>query len=67
MPLIYFFDFPTSHKITPITTATINTPTHTPALKISPIAWQLLRPVIKIANTDTSNAVFFFMFLFFKF
>jgi hypothetical protein len=52
---IYFFpDSLLSKKmINPITAATANIPTQTPALKISPTNWQLVKEIEIIANNKT--------------
>jgi hypothetical protein len=39
--LIYFFDLLTRNIIRNMTANTMSIPTHTPALKISAMAWQL--------------------------
>jgi len=52
-----------SQKIRPITNTTSKTPTHTPALKISAIAWQLL--VVVIMNNKKANNIALFFFILF--
>jgi len=52
-----------SQKMTPITRTTSNTPTQTPALNMSAIAWQLLA-VVTINNKIANNHVLFFFILF---
>ena len=51
-----FLDLLISHKIIAITTTTIITPTHTPALNISPIAWHPLVAEV-INNNKAKNKV----------
>jgi len=53
----YFLALPTSQKIMPITTTTKSTPTQTPALKISAIAWQLLAVKTIEANKAKSKVL----------
>ena len=50
--LYYFRALLINQKIMAITTTTRITPIHTPALKISPIAWQLLAVKTTIINNE---------------
>jgi tRNA A37 threonylcarbamoyladenosine synthetase subunit TsaC/SUA5/YrdC len=52
---IYFFPESLLIKkmINPITAATANIPTQTPALKISPTNWQLVKEIEIITNNKT--------------
>ena len=50
--IIYFLPLPTRYRIRATTSTTTIIPDQTPALKMSPIAWQLLIvPAIEINNT----------------
>jgi hypothetical protein len=51
---IYFLALPTSQSINPITATTINIPTQTPALNMSPMIRQLSRLT---ANNDISTKI----------
>ena len=49
---VYFLNLEIIKIIMAITAATSNKPDHTPALKISPIAWQELKKNKTIVTTD---------------
>jgi hypothetical protein len=55
---------PISHTINTMITTTISTPTHTPALKISPIAWQDENERMTKDKSESDNT--FFIIIFFK-
>ena len=60
----YFLALPTSQKIIPTTTTTKSTPTQTPALKISAMAWQLASVTERKTSKDKSDLfIFIFMYL----
>jgi hypothetical protein len=47
----YFLLLPTKYKINPTTSTTTMIPDQTPALKISPIAWQLVNERLRVTRS----------------
>jgi hypothetical protein len=61
--LLYFLAFPINHNTSATIKTTTITPTHIPALKIPPMAWQLDSRLTVKASTVT-NKKFFLITLF---